>query len=112
MVGTVCITSSESFCSLFNIVVFPALSSPRIRILHSLEPNMVERDWTILERSKPLCLVVCVLPINVRVRAVEDPTHPTPRPAREAEAPGCLAYFISDLPYVHKHTSRTKSKAE
>jgi hypothetical protein len=93
-------------------VVFPALSSPRIKILHSLEPNMVERDWTILEISKPLCFVVCVVPNNVRVRAVEEfpPPYARVRPKslrRQAASP-----TTSRVLHMHMHTSRTKSEAE
>lgn len=55
IVGTVCITSSESFCNLFKMVVFPALSRPRIKIRHSLFPNIAEKDWIIREKSSPLC---------------------------------------------------------
>lgn len=39
IVGIVCTASSLSFCSLYRIVVFPALSRPRIKIRTSFDPK-------------------------------------------------------------------------
>ena len=43
IVGIVCTASSLSFCNLYRIVVFPALSNPRIKIRTSFEPKRLSK---------------------------------------------------------------------
>ena len=48
IVGMVCTASSLSFCSLYRIVVLPALSNPKIKIRTSLDPNRVSKRRLIM----------------------------------------------------------------
>jgi hypothetical protein len=62
-VGIVCTASSLSFCNLYKIVVFPALSKPRIKIRTSFDPKRV---------SKTRLIIIPMVEIYVNGRKLSD----------------------------------------